>query len=215
MEREQIHDLAAAYALDALSPEERSAFAEHLRECGRCREEVATLSDAAAALAYAAEGPAPPEELRGRILETARADRRKVVPLRRRLDTRWLAAAAAVAALAIGLGTWAAVDLDGKSGGQVRVALTGADGSLTVGDSGNAKLVVRDMQAAPKGKTWEIWVIEDGKPRRAGLFPGGGDVEVDVAGEVPRGSTVAVTLERAGGVDAPSGQPRFSASVPA
>jgi hypothetical protein len=40
-------------------------------------------------------------------------------------------------------------------------------------------------------------------------------VEVDVAGEVPRGSTVAVTLERAGGVDAPSGQPRFSASVPA
>jgi anti-sigma factor RsiW len=104
------HDLLAAYALDALDDDERERFERHLEECEECSEQLALLREPVAALAYAAEGPAPPEALRGRIIEGARAEpRAAVIRLRRR---NWpLAAlagvAAAAACLAIGLGIWA------------------------------------------------------------------------------------------------------------
>jgi len=37
---ESIHELSAGYALDALAPEERTAFEAHLGGCARCQEEV-------------------------------------------------------------------------------------------------------------------------------------------------------------------------------
>ena len=39
------HEQAAAYALDALDPDERRAFEAHLDGCARCREEVASFGD--------------------------------------------------------------------------------------------------------------------------------------------------------------------------
>ena len=57
MDTESIHDLSAAYALDALDDDERRAYEDHLAGCERCREEVASFSSTAGALAYAA-GPA-------------------------------------------------------------------------------------------------------------------------------------------------------------
>ena len=227
---EAIHDLTAGYALDALDPEERAAFEAHLGGCARCQEELATLWEATGALAYAAVGPAPRPELRERVLEGARAERPNVVPLRPR---RWalpaavsVAAVAAVAALALGL--WAASlhdDLDqarSALAGQKlvatlladdsarSVALRGANGRLVVGSDGRAALVVRDLPAAPDGKTYEIWVIDD-MPRRAGSFDESGAVALDRA--VPRDSTVAVTVEQDGGVDAPTSTPIFSAAA--
>jgi anti-sigma factor RsiW len=47
MDPETLHGLTAAYALDALDPEERDAFEEHLAGCERCRVEVAELAGAA------------------------------------------------------------------------------------------------------------------------------------------------------------------------
>src|SRR5436305_580182 len=76
--------LTAAYALDALDEGERDAYEEHLATCERCRDELGTLSEATAALAYGVETPLPPPSLRGRILEEAAAERTNVVPLRRR-----------------------------------------------------------------------------------------------------------------------------------
>src|SRR5437868_1110433 len=78
---------------------------------------VDALGGAAAALAYGVEGPAPPAELRDRILVRARQERPNVVPLRpRRNLTAWATAAAAAAACAaIGLGVWAAT-LNGSLG---------------------------------------------------------------------------------------------------
>ena len=104
------HDLLAAYALDALDDDERERFERHLAQCEECSEQLALLREPVAALAYAAEGPAPPDALRGRIIESARDEpRAAVIKLRRR---NWpLAAvagiAAAAACLAIGLGIWA------------------------------------------------------------------------------------------------------------
>src|SRR5437868_2617621 len=123
--QDQLHDLAAAYALDALAPEERREFEEHLRSCEACRADLAELTDAAAALAYAAEAPAPPAGVREAVLEAARAERPNVVPLRRTWTAPWIAAAAAAAALAIGLGLWATLGTGGGGRPAQRVALRG------------------------------------------------------------------------------------------
>src|SRR2546423_5186362 len=96
-----VHDLPAAYALDALEPDEARGYEEHLAGCERCREELAALQSTAGALAYAAPRARPPDELRGRILDAARAERPNVAPLRTRSWTRPLAVAAAVAACAV------------------------------------------------------------------------------------------------------------------
>ena len=86
MEQELIHELVAAYALDALDDSERREFEEHLAGCEQCSEELGGLKDAAAALAYVPEGPAPPAALRDRVLEQINAERAlNVVPLRRRV----------------------------------------------------------------------------------------------------------------------------------
>src|SRR5207237_3941998 len=109
-ESHDIHEQAAAYVLNALDDEERRVFEAHLGRCTVCDEELGSLRSAAAALAYAVEGPAPPVALRERLLERARAERAdaNVLPLRRRVSLPVAALAAAAACAALGLGLWAA-----------------------------------------------------------------------------------------------------------
>ena len=47
MAQSEIHEQAAAYALDALDPEDRWTYERHLDTCDRCREEVAALREIA------------------------------------------------------------------------------------------------------------------------------------------------------------------------
>jgi anti-sigma-K factor RskA len=195
------HDLTAAYALDALEPEEAEAYERHLSRCEECREQLAELSETSAALAFAPVAPAPPPRLRGAILDAAAAERSNVVPLvRRRWVSRGLAVAAAAAAcVAVGLG----VALSQSSKPQERW-------TVSVGRHGTATLSVSGLAAAPSGKTYEAWIIPTGRaPRRAGLFSGSTSA-VRLRGAVPQHAVVAVTVERAGGTDAPTSTPIFS-----
>jgi anti-sigma-K factor RskA len=220
MAADDIHSLAPVYALDGLDPEDERRFEEHLPVCERCRADVDAFRESAAALATAVEPVEPPAELRDRILDEARAERPNVVPLgRRRFSGGALAygIAAVAAVAAIGLGIWASSlrsDLDAERSAAPRVVqLDGADGAVVVTGSGRAALVVPGLDPAPAGKTYEVWVIED-TPQRAGVMKGGPDgSSVELDRPAPAGSTVAVTVERAGGVDAPTGQPLFSAKV--
>ena len=211
MAQPEIHDQAAAYALDALDAEDRWTYERHLDTCERCRREVAILRDIAGELAYAADGPEPSPELRDRVLAAARAEPRTatVVPIRR----RWLFPATAVAAVAaacaaIGLGLWANSLRDGPANRVV--AVQGAAGSLIVQDD-RATLVVC-LAEAPRGKTYEAWVVEGNSPRPAGLFPGGCS-SVPLEEPVDRGDVVAVTLEDEGGSDRPTSDILASAHV--
>jgi anti-sigma-K factor RskA len=200
------HDLTAAYALDALDPDEAEAYERHLSQCEECREQLAELNETAAALAFGAVAPAPPARLRTSILDAAAAERSNVVPLLRR---RWVArglavAAAAVACIAVGLG----VSLS-QSGRTKTVTAT-----VVLGPNRTATLQVSGLEAAPSGKTYEAWVIPAGHaPRPAGLFHGGSSTIVRLRGPVPHNAVVAVTLERAGGVKAPTQAPIISASA--
>ena len=132
--------------------------------------------------------------------------------------------AAAAAALAIGLGIWnasLAEDLDTERAATAlladpnaaAVSLDGADGRLVVSPTGQAALVV-SLDPAPSGKTYEAWVIRDGEPTRAGLFEAEAGRDVLLLDEpVGEGETVAVTLERDGGVDAPTGEALLTATL--
>jgi anti-sigma-K factor RskA len=194
------HDLTAAYALDALEPEEAEAYERHLGSCEQCREQLAELSETSAALAFGTAAPAPPPELRTAILDAAAAERSNVVPLRqRRWVTRGLAVAAVAACVAVGLG----VALSQSSKPQQRW-------TVAVARNGTATLSVSGLAAAPDGKTYEAWIIPaSGPPRPAGLFPGSTSA-VRLRGSVPPHATVAVTIEPKGGSRAPTAQPIFS-----
>ena len=222
MEPLTMHDLTAAYALDALDREETLDFEEHLATCERCRRELAELSVAASALAFAAESPLPPAQLRSRILTAARAERSNVVPFRSRWTTPVTAVAAVAAIAAIGLGIWSVTlsrSLDRERNARSRletlvssptasiVRVTGkASGTLLVTRTGNAMLIVSKLPAAPKGRIYEAWVIKNNKPVRAGTFPGGGNtIFIPLERDVPRGAVVAVTLERKPGATSPHG----------
>src|SRR5215211_1640550 len=209
-----IHELTAAYALDALDAEEAHEYERHLAGCERCRSELAELSEGAAALAFGVEAPAPPDALRERILDHARSERANVVPLR----PRWTRAAkvataiAAAAAVVLAISTASLLrSLDSERSARERadravavlsdpdaqrVPLQGGHGVLVTGMRGSA-LVIRDLDRAP-----------------AGTIYGGPDTTVHrLDRPVPPGSQVAVTVERDGGVDAPTGEILMSAKV--
>jgi len=207
------HANVAPYALDALDADEEREFEEHLASCEACREELASLREATAALAYGAVGPAPPPELKERILAEAAAERPNVVSLpQRRSWTAPLAAAAAVAAaVAVGVGVYAATRPASSDPLASVLAQPGAKlvpmgdrGALAVAPDGTAAIALT-VPRAPAGKTYEAWVIRDGAAQRAGLFSGATVLRIDRP--VKPGSVVAVTLERAGGVDAPTSKP--------
>jgi anti-sigma-K factor RskA len=210
MERTGIHELSAAYALDALGADEREEFEEHLTHCPECREAVASFQETASALAHHVDMPPPPPSLRDRILEQARRERPNVAPLRPRWVFPATATVAAVAACAaIGFGIWAAA-LNNRLGQRPEaVGLSGANGSLIVSPAREGTLVVRNLDPAPAGKTYEAWVIKGGTPLPAGTFTGGGRVAFVLTRPVPDGAIVAVTLERAGGVAKPTTMPLF------
>jgi anti-sigma-K factor RskA len=210
------HSLVAPYALDALDEREEKEFEEHLALCERCREELAGLREAAAALAVGAPPVKPPPELRQRILDQARSERPNVVPLKR--PRRWtpvLAATTAVAAAAaIALGVWAA-SLDNSSDPLesvlsqpgARLVSMGSYGGVAVAPDGRAVLALA-VRPAPTSKTYEAWVISGGKATPAGLFQGHeGTSIVKVAKLVGPGSVVAVTVEPSGGSPQPTSKP--------
>jgi anti-sigma-K factor RskA len=211
-----LHELTAAYALDALDDHETREYEEHLRRCEQCRADLRSLQEAATLLAYAPEPVQPPAALRARIVEIARTERPKVV----RIRPRWaypVAAAAAVAAIAaIGLGIWAATlssSLDRERGraalvkpGSQVVSLKGTAGTLVIARSGKAALILPNLEPAGPGRVYEAWVIPKAAkptPLPAGLFKGGVSQVVPLTLRVPAGATVAVTKEAAGGSAAP------------
>jgi anti-sigma-K factor RskA len=223
MEADALHDLTAAYALDALDPEAARRYEAHLAHCARCHDELAELSEAAGALAYATEASAPPPALRARIVDQARAERPNVVPLRPRWLRPVIAAAAVAACAAIGLGLWAA-SLSGKLdrseaklANQQRVAQILADpgshkisfsrGTLVVAPDGRGALVLTKLADPGSGRTYEAWVADGGAPQPAGLFSGGTTIAVPLDQRVRDGATVMVTEEKAGGTGAPSSAP--------
>jgi anti-sigma-K factor RskA len=68
----RVHELAGAYALDALDDAERERFERHLARCSSCAEDVRRMTSTATALALAVAAE-PPPGLKQRVLAAAAA----------------------------------------------------------------------------------------------------------------------------------------------
>ena len=215
------HELAAAYALDALDGDELRAYEQHLAGCERCRKDVQSFRATAGALAYDVDLPPLPEALEHRILDAARSERADVVPLPRRWAIPAAAAGITAAAAAIVLGIWTihlSNSLDREQAQRdsqaallailsdcTATATEGASGRVCVSPTGRAVLAVDGLEPAGHGKTYEAWVIAGKQVEPAGLFQGGpGRRYLRLSKRVPERATVGVTIERAGGSRTPT-----------
>ena len=77
----RVHELAGAYALDALDDAERERYERHLRGCPACAEDVRRMTSTATALAMAVAAE-PPAGLRERVLAAAAPTAARARPTR-------------------------------------------------------------------------------------------------------------------------------------
>lgn len=230
---ENLHLLAGAYALDALSTDERAFYERHLAACEPCRHEVEDYRRTAATLAKVAAEP-PPPELRAVVL--AAADRtRQLSPLpdttevfARRLRPVLAPVAASLVAVVLGLAGISAFLWQENRELQQLASILQSDGQTATleGTLGSARLlysqdrdegvfVASDLEAPGEGSDYQLWVFHEGSPVPAGVFRPGGDELAQVRLEAPvRGAeSVAVTVEPAGGVETPTGDIVLSADL--
>ncbi|HEY6359922.1 MAG TPA: anti-sigma factor [Vicinamibacterales bacterium] len=225
---DQLKDDAAAYVLDSLEPAERVAFEAHLAECSDCAAEVRSLRAVTGALARGVPQRTPRPELRERVLGAlpgVAPD--KTTPRTAGRILRWLPAAAALA-LALGLGVYAVL-LQGRLADArsalgvlaapdvARIDLAGQTGAplararaLWSRERGMI-FSVTNLPPLPEGRVYQVWVVTAGAPVSAGLLTpdasGAGSAYFETAPDIPPPVAVAVTLEPAGGVATPTGDP--------
>jgi anti-sigma-K factor RskA len=225
-----LHTLSGAYAIDALSAEEAEEFRSHLQQCPACRDEVRELQEAAARMG-ASEALVAPPSLKARVL--AAADQAPQLPPKvapsvgrdrpRRLLPRLLVAAAAVVLVvggAIGIANRgdddsrppavaAAVrqvfDAADAHTAEVRTANGGRVAVATSQDLGRMAVETEALPEPGRQKVYQLWTIHNGTPTSAGLVD---DLAAGEAMAIPAaGTTVAITIEPAGGSDLPTTEP--------
>lgn len=200
MNRESFEDLKEAYALNALSDDERRSVEAYLETHPEAQAEIEELQSIASLLALAPEDRQPPPELRQRLLRaveaeagpvraTLRGEERDIGTSTMGERVRDLFAVRNVAwglaaALLVGLVSWNALlrtelnELrDAGSGEMQTMQFSGAaipeDASAEVlaFSRRNAVLVAEDLPELEQGETLQIWVIDkDDVPHAAGVF---------------------------------------------
>lgn len=235
-----IHQLAAAYALDAVDERERAEFEAHYPTCAICRPEVAgfreTLSKVAASVAVE-----PPTSLKSNVmagigttrqlspllpdsvvqLATHRSNRQRMV---RALSIAAALIAMAVGAYAVGRQTGTGNDYADEAAAVVAepdaktTTLTGTGtGSFKIvwSPSSNKAVVMGDGLPNPgSGKAYELWLIDASGAHAVRLLDKAADHEVRRVVTVDgRATQWAVTVEPDGGVDQPTSSPIFSGAV--
>jgi len=234
---DEITELLPAYALDAVDDDERDAIDAYLATRPDERDAVADMQVAASLLAHA--GGPPPEGVWERlesIISSTPTPQRLAPPTvltprstpasdPARVDPRWrwLAAAAAVVALAFG-GLWLSDRGDGGGGAandMTALAATAATAPgarhVTLTDDGGTALasavvttdgtgyLTSDLAPAPAGHTYQLWgITRTGTISLGVLGRDPGTVAFKAAAPT---TSLAITTEVAGGVPASKNAP--------
>ncbi len=238
-----LHSLLGPYVTDSLGDDERDAFELHLESCDACRREVVELRETMTEVSALQES-APPPGLRSSILTAISESPMLPVDGRdadeeasdagaphnvvtadfarpRRPVITWLAAAAAVLAVALGgVTVWQQSELRSLQAAQAQRAelLTATDlqvsparlddgAGLTylVSQSrGEAIIATADFPSPGTGRSWQVWVVQDEVPRSVAIIDEGGQLQVPVEG-VMGGDVMAITNEPRGGSPEPTG----------
>ncbi|RSM43633.1 hypothetical protein DMA12_18790 [Amycolatopsis balhimycina DSM 5908] len=219
----ELHTLTGAYALDAVSDADRAEFERHLVECAACRQEVAELRATGARLALAAAVDPPPRlkpAVLAAVVRTRQLPPRVPVVLDDPARARtWQlrvslfgAAAAAVVAVVLGLGTAsgppAPVDPVLSAPDASAIQGTGQGrATLVVSRSRNqAVLLASGLPALDAAHVYQVWFIGSGGARSAGLMqPESPDRMRPMLADLPPGADrIGITVEPAGGSPGPT-----------
>lgn len=225
---QDLHSLAAPYALDALDAHERSRFESHLDQCPDCRDELAGFVATATRLGDAVAVP-PPPSLRDHVLTTAAGtpqERPTVVALtprdalRRRLPS--LVAAAALLVGGVGVGAYVVEHQRAEEAVTAKehmtAVLAAADAetlSKAFDDGGSVRMVMsasedaavvfaKDLPVPDDDQVYQVWMIADGAPRSEGTFTRSGSMYMK---GLSQADALAITIEPKGGSDAPTSDP--------
>lgn len=228
-------DNIGAYVLGALPELEAEVLERHLAGCDECRADVAELQPVTNAIARSVPQVEPPASLKKSLMETVDAEAavRSGSEGRARLQWRGIAAwlggarprlamAGALAVLAIGVVIGVTAGQVSRDAGSRTVAaridrkLMPAGGAAleVTGDRSRATLKLTGAPAPPAGRVYQLWVQRGKTVERGPVFTvRGGSAAKEIPGGVRGANTVMVTLERAGGANAPTGPPIMSFTV--
>jgi anti-sigma-K factor RskA len=232
-----VHQLAAAYALDAVDERERAEFEAHYPTCPLCRPEVTGFRETLSHLA-AASAATPPASLKAEVMAEISTTRQlspllpnAVVDLtafrqRRQRMLRTVTVAAVLVLIAAGAfvvgrhsrsangyAATAGVVLSQDDARVVDLVGSGTGSFKVVWSPSSAQVVVigNGLAEPEPGKAYELWQIDNAGPHAMGLLDKAGN------GKVRRVLTVdgspsewAVTVEPQAGVDAPTGDVIFT-----
>lgn len=215
----ELPDLAAAYALDAVSDTERADIERRLADAPTevaeaFRAEVRAVRETMAN-ASSATAVTPPATLRQRALAISREPRRG--------GFRWraavLAAAAAVVVAAAGFGAGLALrPLSAPttaeqvlSAGDVRTATAqlSAGGTATFmysRDERSGVLVMNNAAPPPPGMVYQMWLMTDQGPKSAGIMPQMLPSTTAMVHDLGDSTALAFTVEPDGGSPQPTGE---------
>jgi len=224
------HHLAGAYALNALTADERRTYEAHYPTCEICAGEVADYRATAGLLAEATSA-APPVNLRSRVIAEIATTRQMqpatVIALSkhrgraRRVTLLSAAAAAAVVVIAM-ISLWPGpgqltVDDVIASPDAITTTLEGQAGAVTVvwsPQQDRVAIVGNDIPDPGTGRTYELWfVVADGVVP-AGLFtPESGTIGTVLVVDDLAATGWGITNEPAGGSDQPTGIILYSGTI--
>jgi anti-sigma-K factor RskA len=232
---DEIDQLSGAYALDALSGEERRAVEAHMASCPQPHGVARGLAGAGAFLSAGVEPMTPTAGLRDRILASADAtpqEDRAAGAAGRQARAGWprwvaVATAAALVGMAVLTGTlWFELQSRNDQLEQVaRIVAQGGTVQAVSGEAGSgylvdppregATLILADVRPIPSDRLYELWLLsDDGSAVPVGTFvPGNGPVAViPVEQDLVGYATLALTVERER-VGSPTGDPVLVAPI--
>jgi len=203
---------AAPYVLGALEPAETRAFADHMRSCAVCRDEVAVLAPVLDVLPTCAPRYDISPALRRRVMRVVRSEPKSSSVARRRPRVRRWSLGRPVVAAALAVTLVVAVTLgvlvaSGSGGSPARVIQASVGrAQLRIAD-GRGELIVDHLPPAPADRVYELWLQRgSGAPAPSTLFAvtSRGDAVLGVPGDISGIARVLVTVEPSGGSRVPT-----------
>ena len=214
-----LHDLAAAYVLDAIEGRELRQYRKHLASCQSCQDDVARLAEAASSLAEDVEST-PPNRMRDAVLsrlgDNVQEARPTAVPVATKPTWSWIAVAAAVT-VALGVGSLVGIQVSDRDSAaseilaqpDARVVSLQGEGQANFvysASRGQGVLIARELGDVETDETYQLWLIGDSGALPAGLFqPTNGEATVEVEGDIAAATQVAITIEPVRGSPMPTG----------
>jgi anti-sigma-K factor RskA len=215
-EHSQLQEQIGVYLLGALPASDRSRFEAHLAVCAECAAEARAIGLSLEAIGRSVAPIEPPRAVRKRVLRSVSA---RMTPS----ITPWLATAAAIA-LAIGLGIYAGQLRNQARGFAVLAArdvahieLKGqpaapqASARASWSRSRGLVFLASALPSPPAGRTYQLWILTARTPPISESWLLTPDARGNVIAifktpsTLPAPVAMAVTLEPAGGVPAPTG----------